>query len=132
MDELAQKWLDLAEGDLEAAETLFENPKSQRSYQIAVHHCHQAVEKLLKMMIVLTGREVAKIHDLSRLLELLDESLPGKLVDYIDELNPHYNVPRYLDLPSMGPSFTYDNKAARYHVEKSKELFIWVKKKYSI
>lgn len=126
MEEAAKKWLDYAQGDLEAAEVLLEHPKSHRSYQLVVMHCHQAVEKLLKAVIVKQEKEIKNIHDLTRLLEELDIDVPRELSEYVDELNPHYHTPRYPDLPSRGPSFSYNKEIALYHISRTKELFVWI------
>ena len=48
MEEIVKKWLEYAKTDLEAAEVLVKAGKSPYSYQAAVLHCHQAIEKNFK------------------------------------------------------------------------------------
>ncbi len=43
---IVEKWLNFAKADLEAAEILVTHPKSHYSYQLAVLHCHQSIEKI--------------------------------------------------------------------------------------
>jgi len=45
----------MQKADLEAAEVLVRAGKTSYSYQLAVLHCHQAIEKILKTIIVDNG-----------------------------------------------------------------------------
>ena len=125
--DIAKKWLDYAEGDLEAAEILAEHPRSDRSWQLVVLHCHEAMEKLLKTILVQQAKEVKKIHDLIRLLDLTEIELPEEMVEYLKSLDPHYQIPKYPDLPSLSRSFHYDKDVAFSHIQQTKELFLWIK-----
>jgi HEPN domain-containing protein len=98
MKNLTKKWLDFARADLEAAEVLLKSGKTHWSYQLCVLHCHQAIEKILKTVIVKNGDEVKKIHDLITLLKDSKLKLPEKFQEHIDQLNPHYQLPRYPDI----------------------------------
>ena len=51
MKSIVKKWLEYARADLEAAEVLVSHPKSHYSHQLAVLHCHQAIEKIIKTFI---------------------------------------------------------------------------------
>lgn len=128
MKEITKKWLDFARADLEAAEVLYESGKTHWSDQLCVYHCHQCVEKILKTVIIKKGNQPKRIHDLISLLEESDAKLPKHLQEYIKELNPHYQLPRYPDMPARGPVFKYDKKAAEYHIKKTKEILLWLKK----
>ena len=125
--EIAQKWMEYVDADLELAEKLFEQPHSDRSWQIIVFHCHEAVEKALKAVLVYQGKEVKKIHNLWRLYTLLGVSMSDDILDYLKELDPHYPIPRYPDLPSLGPSFTYSREIAGYHVSNTRKTILWIK-----
>lgn len=126
-----KKWLEYAKADLEAAEVLTKHPKSKYSYQLAVLHCHQAIEKILKTVIVLNKEEIYKIHDLVRLSELSDLKLPQEFQVYIKEINVHYQPSRYPDISYQGKSLKYDyNKEnAVYNLKKTQKLFLWIEKK---
>lgn len=125
---LTNKWLDFAKADLEAAEVLLESGKTRWSYQLCVLHCHQAVEKILKTVIVEEGGEVKKIHDLIALLKYSGLQLPEEYIEYIDKLNPHYQLPRYPDIYYKGPVLKYDKKIAEDYFNKTKKIFLWLEK----
>ncbi|MBU3924414.1 HEPN domain-containing protein [Patescibacteria group bacterium] len=129
MEVIVKKWLDYAKADLEAAEVLSQHPKSHWSYQLAVLHCHQAVEKILKTIIVARDEEPKKIHDLVRLGELskLEFSLEDQ--DYIKELNIHYQPSRYPDIFYKESTPRYSKENMEHHLEKTKKLFLWIKTK---
>lgn len=129
MKKITKKWLDYARADLEAAEVLLKSGKTHWSYQLCLLHCHQAIEKILKTIIVDKNEEVKRIHDIITLLEDSEVKLPKELQEYIDELNPHYQHPRYPDIPYKGPVFQYNKKIAEYHFNKTKTLFLWLTKK---
>lgn len=126
MKRVTKKWLDFAKADLEAAEVLLKSGKTHWSYQLCVLHCHQAIEKILKTIIVNKGKEIKKIHDLIILLKDSEIKLPKNLEEYIDELNPHYQPSRYPDIPYKGPIFKYNKEIAQYHFNKTRTLFLWL------
>lgn len=128
MDVIVKKWLDYANADLEAAEILMKHPKSSWSYQLAVLHCHQAIEKLLKTVIVSKGEEVYKIHDIVRLGEMSKLELSPESQEYLKELNAHYQPSRYPDIRYKGHILKYNEETAEYHFEKTRELFLWIEK----
>ena len=128
MKKVTKKWLDFARADLEAAEVLLNSGKTHWSYQLCVLHCHQAIEKILKTIIINQGKEIKRIHDLIILLGDSNVKLPKNLQEYIDELNPHYQRPRYPDIPYKGPVFQYNKEIAEYHFNKTKTLFLWLTK----
>jgi len=125
-EQLIKKWLDYAKADMEAADVLAKNPKSSWSYQLAVWHCHQAIEKILKTVIVNNKGEAYKIHDLVRLAELSKLKLPPEFQDYIRRLNAHYILPRYPDIRHKGPILKYNQTTADEHLKETKRLFLWI------
>ncbi len=129
---LTNKWLDFAKADLEAAEVLARHPKSHWSHQLCVLHCHQAVEKILKTAIVARGGEPKKIHNLLAVASASKIELPENFLHYIEELNPHYQTSRYPDIPFKGLILKYSKDISKYHLEKTKELFLWIIKKYNL
>lgn len=64
-------------------------------YQIAIFHCHQAVEKFLKAILNEQGKHIPKIHDLIKLATLTQIEIPKQIIHMIQDLNPHYMPPRY-------------------------------------
>ncbi len=129
MKKLTKKWLDFAKADLEAAGVLLKSGETHWSYQLCVLHCHQAIEKILKTVIVDREKEIKKIHDLIKLLKDSGLKLPTEFEEFIDRLNPHYQLPRYPDIPHRGPVLKYNKEVAKYHFDKTKEIFLWIEKK---
>ena len=128
MKEITRKWAEFASADLEAAEVQLQHGSKRGSaYQVAVFHCHQAIEKILKAHLVEQDQEVKKIHDLTTLRASTKLSIPEKLIGYIDELQPHYLIPRYPDLPFTPKfSFTYNRKNVDSIFKRTQEVFIWL------
>jgi HEPN domain-containing protein len=92
-----------ADGDAKAMRRLAPDPEIDD--EAVGFHAQQAIEKWLKAVMALQGLEEARIHDLGRLLEILDEagvdSPPG--ADWLDDLSI-YAVPlRYADLLDAEP-----------------------------
>lgn len=54
MQESSKKWLNFAKEDLKDAEILFK----AKSYKNSTWHCHQAIEKLLKAIILAKGKNI--------------------------------------------------------------------------
>lgn len=129
MKKITKKWLEYVKADLEGAEVLFKSAKSHWSYQLCVWHCHQAMEKVLKAVIVEKNGEIKKVHDLVKLTKDSELELPRDFQEYIDKLNPHYQPPRYPDIPYKGPIFRYTKEIARSHLNKTKEIILWIEKK---
>lgn len=130
MDVIVKKWLDYAKADLEAAEILMKHPKSSWSYQLAILHCHQAIEKLLKTVIVKNGDEPKKIHNLLALVKHSKIDMPENMFHYIEELNPYYQPSRYPDIPFKGSILKFDKSTTLYHLKNTKELFQWITKEF--
>lgn len=82
-----------------------ESGRTHWSYQLCLLHCHQAIEKILKTIIVDKNKEVKRIHDIIALLEDSEVKLPKELQEYINELSPHYQHSRYPDIPYKGQFF---------------------------
>lgn len=129
MKKIIKKWLEHAKADLEGAKVLLGSGKSHWSFQLCVWHCHQAIEKILKTVIVKRGKEIKRVHNLIFLLQESELEIPKKFKEYIEELNPHYQPPRYPDIPYKGPILKYNKEVAKYHFDKTKKLFLWIEKK---
>ena len=96
--DIADKWMDMAQNDLLAAQRLFEffNPKQ---LDISCYHCQQAVEKALKAVLIFREAvdEVPRTHDLE---VLLNECVPldDGFNDFRDDcamLTPYATQTRY-------------------------------------
>jgi len=84
MKNITKEWLYSANSDLQDAGVLFQN----KSYKNCVLHCHQAIEKILKSIIVERDYRLIRIHDLITLVNDAKVKLPKDIMVFIDELNP--------------------------------------------
>jgi len=128
MKEILKKWILFAKSDLDAARRLFQSPKpTQWTYLLVLWHCHQTIEKALKMIIIKRGKELIKIHDLPRLAKTSEIILSEDQKIFLNNLNTFYLRPRYPDmlyspLPKPNKKFTED------YLEKTNKLFLWLQK----
>ncbi|MEW6407340.1 MAG: HEPN domain-containing protein [Patescibacteria group bacterium] len=130
--DLIQKWLKFAKSDLEAAEYLFHKPNAnQWTYLLVVWHCHQAIEKILKAIIIKQNKDLLRIHDLLRLFDIIaDKKLFSKFQkDFLMALNQYYITPRYPDLPLKKSQPIINRQKAKDILEKSRNLFLCLEKK---
>jgi len=127
-NDIAKKWLDYAKAELEAVEILVKNPKSRFSYQLAVLHCHQAIEKILKTIAVSKKLEPKRTHDLVKLAFDSKLKIPSELQEYIKKLNIHYQPARYPDIHYKNDVIKYDKETGFYHFKQTKKLFQWLEK----
>ena|SRR5665811_68202 len=65
MREIVQEWVNKGESDFIAAKTLAlkKGLENQTGF-----HCQQAIEKWLKAYLIMQGKEIRKIHDLTALV----------------------------------------------------------------
>lgn len=123
---ILQKWILFAQSDLDAAKRLFHSPKpTQWTYLLTLWHCHQTIEKALKMIIIKKKKELLKIHDLPRLLALAEIDISKQNIVLLEELNKFYLRSRYPDLiykPLPNPS----RKTTQELLHKTEKLFLWL------
>jgi len=79
---LIAEWLGKADEDFLAAEVLLSQDPPLAA--TSCFHSQQAAEKCLKALLVLWGIEPPKIHDLGRLLRLVESHDPGLAHGLID------------------------------------------------
>ena len=127
--ELLKKWILYAQADLSVARRIFESPAKPTNwdYLMILWHCQQAIEKVLKMLMLKNGKELLKIHDLVRLAELSGVKFSERQEQFLKDLNEFYLRSRYPDLicrplPKPGRNFTED------YLKRTKKLFLWLKK----
>lgn len=126
---ILEKWLLFAQSDLDAAKRLFNSPKpTQWTYLLVLWHCHQTIEKALKMIIIKKDKELLKIHDLPRLSSLAQINLakPDKIL--LEELNKFYLRSRYPDLNYKQLS-NPNQKITKNLLTKTEKLFLWLKQR---
>ncbi len=87
--DFVQQWLDKAENDLRATEILLKS--DLKSFETIAFHAQQSAEKFIKALLVRHQVEFPKIHDISKLRNLIlkiDRSLSVKL-EPADALTPY-------------------------------------------
>jgi HEPN domain-containing protein len=73
-DDKTLRWLNLANGDLKAAELIFLYGKEELMSEIICFHCQQSVEKFLKAFLNSNNINFPKTHDLLYLKKLCCEA----------------------------------------------------------
>jgi HEPN domain-containing protein len=122
--EVARKWFKQAKHDLRLAEKNI----TIEGYDIASFLAQQSVEKLLKSIFALEGKEIPRIHfidDLSRQLGLSEE-----ILDDVLDLTADYTLSRYPDVANHVPYEEYDEEIAREKVDKAKRIFERLRERY--
>jgi HEPN domain-containing protein len=123
MDDLPRQWAERAQYDLDTAAAMF---KAGR-YLYVLFCCQQAVEKMLKSIIVQRVAELPpRIHQLARLAELAEVVLDEKQADFLRELSAFYIPTRY---PEQVVDLALDVKKdkARRVLKQSKEFMQWLR-----
>ena len=93
--ELARRFLSLADRDIKVFRKLVNDPDIDD--EAVGFHAQQAVEKCMKAVLALHQIEFRKTHDLTALIDLLEEYdlTRPPLLDAIKRLNPFAVVLRY-------------------------------------
>jgi HEPN domain-containing protein len=115
----AQAWLEYAEADRRSAY----NAMRAADYRDVAFHCQQAVEKLLKAVIVQqTGDRPPYEHNLWKLWQHISGIVcPSDVQAAMAALNPHYFLSRY---PGVGVE--YDLTAAQELMERMERISQWL------
>jgi HEPN domain-containing protein len=118
-----QPWIEAASDDLDAAEDLF---KSGR-WAYVCFLCHQAIEKMLKALIMKnTSTPAPPSHNLGFLMQQTGILIPADVETSILRTAPHYMSSRYPDSAGGRPSQNYNEHIAREILEKTRETFQWL------
>lgn len=117
----ARRWLAQAHEDILSAEA---NLREERFYMVALC-AHQASEKALKALIMFRTQALApKIHDLSKLGELVQ--VPSALTSLLEQLAPAYMTSRYPDaLEGEIPAEAFSSVDAIRLLEAAKKVVVW-------
>ena len=130
MKSIVEKWIKFAGNDMATAMLLFTHGKKMGfAYQAAVFHCHQAIEKMLKAVLINQDKEGPKIHNLVRLLALTGIKINKKINDSIENISPHYLPPRYPDMEFKSTfPFSYNSKSTERVLSATKKIILCLKK----
>lgn len=120
-------WLDIAEYDMQTAESMFNSSR----YVYVVFMCQQALEKLSKGLYnFYIDDNVPRVHNISFVLnsivDTLDINIDEDTYKLFDKLAAYYIQGRY-PLFKEKISQLVDEVEARDILEKSKEVFQWLK-----
>lgn len=123
MDDLSQQWAERAQYDLDTADAMFEAGR----YLYVLFCCQQAVEKMLKAIIVQRADELPpRIHRLVRLAELAGVAVEEKQMDFLRELSDYYIPTRYpQDVADLGRNVKQEK--AQWVLSQSREFVQWLK-----
>ncbi len=124
MKEAALKWFKQAKHDLEMAEKNIDIG----GYDVASFLSHQAVEKLLKAVIILDGKKPPKSHYLDEIARRL--GLTDDFFDDLAELAADYMISRYPDVSGSVPYEEYDEEIAMEKVAVAKNIFGKLRDRY--
>lgn len=119
------EWFKQADYDMDTAEFMF----SGKRYFYSVFMCHLSIEKSLKGLYIQKFKDAPpKTHNLLYIIELIDLTLPEEMYDFVFTLNRVSVLTRYPDdLQRMISD--YDREKTKEILDKSKELFKWLKAK---
>ena len=95
-EKILKEWMEFARMDFLAAKHLYEH-MYPKPLEIICYHCQQAIEKLLKGVLISRGVTIEKTHDLGLLAEMLQEytEVDEKYLEICDDLTPYGVKIRY-------------------------------------
>ncbi|MCX5646598.1 MAG: HEPN domain-containing protein [Phycisphaerae bacterium] len=122
MDDPSRQWAERARYDLDTADAMF---KAGR-YLYVLFCCQQAVEKILKSVIVQrTNKLPPRIHQLARLAEIAGAAVDEKQMDFLRELSAYYIPTRYPeDIADL--ALDVKEEKARRVLSQSREFMQWL------
>jgi HEPN domain-containing protein len=126
MEDITKKWLNRARYDLETADAMFKTGR----YLYVAFMCQQALEKVLKAIIIEKGGEALRTHNLIRLAELcgINSLMKDDDKNFLADLTPFVIESRYGDYKKRLSEIINKRTAAKY-LKKTKEIFQCLKKK---
>ena len=120
-EKILKEWMEFAEMDFLTAKHLYEH-MYPKPLEIICYHCQQAIEKLLKGVLISRGVAIKKTHDLGLLAEMLQEyaEVDEKYLEMCDDLTPYGVKIRY---PQELVIEAYRGREA---LEETQELYDWL------
>jgi HEPN domain-containing protein len=119
-------WLELAQGDLNAADVMFKNSL----WLYTVFMCQQSIEKLVKGLYILYIDDIVpRLHNISKLIKKFESSLskpiPTQNYDLFDKLSDFYLDSRYPDYKNkLNKLLT--KRVTEIYLHQTKEAFAWL------
>lgn len=123
MKKVTKNWLLSAAYDLKTAETLYKNKR----YIYVVFMCHLALEKTFKAILSEISRELPPYtHNLNRLIELGNVTLPGDYQVFINKVNLQSVPTRYPeDFKRLSKEFS--REVAEDFLKQTRRTIKWLK-----
>jgi len=106
------KWFQFAEMDFQTAIHLYENMYPPPR-EIICFHCQQAVEKLLKGLLIYFGEEIIKTHDLTLLV--------SRLQNFVDLSDDEKKICAKLSLYAVETRYPHELEIQEQHVKAAVE-----------
>ena len=121
MKEETNRWLEMAEYDLDTAEAMFR----ARRYIYVVFMCHLCLEKMLKGYVIeFVDSFPPYTHNLIRLAQLVKLQLPEELQKFIIKLSDQSIITRYPESLKQ-----YTRAHAQDYLEQTKRVFSWLRQR---
>lgn len=122
MTSISEKWADQARYDLDTARAMLDSGR----FLYVLFCCQQAVEKMLKALIVKRTKEFPpRLHNLMRLAEAASLEVIEGRADFLRELSAYYIQTRYPDeVDLIGAKVT--RHLAQESFEKTEEVLRWL------
>jgi HEPN domain-containing protein len=121
----AQEWFDRGDHDIETAQLLY----GQGGYiDIIAYHIQQAIEKYLKGFLIFKGEKPPRIHDLDKLLDLVDKyetGLYSPFIELCEKATRFYIEDRY----PPGPTVEYSCQEIKKDMDLAWQLISQVRQK---
>lgn len=121
MKEETHEWLQIADGDLRAARGLIDLELPSH----VAFHCQQAIEKLLKALIIENSESAPRVHDLVELADLIELELAEEQQLLLARLSYQAVASRY-----PGPTLRYtEEDKVQELLEQTERFFAWLQAK---
>ena len=120
-EKILKEWMEFAEMDFLTAKHLYEH-MYPKPLEIICYHCQQAIEKLLKGVLISKGVTIKKTHDLGLLAEMLQEytEVDEKYLEMCDDLTPYGVKIRYPQ------ELFIEEFHVKKALEETQELYDWL------
>jgi HEPN domain-containing protein len=124
-NDASQLWLSSAEEAYVTAEDSF-----VRHPNWAFFFWHLAIEKLLKGLIILHGKDVLPVHDLVKLALLSGTAVTAKQKDQLAEITSYAISARYDDIKKSYYKKVTDDTYKTMWSQTCREIYLWLKNQY--
>jgi HEPN domain-containing protein len=126
-EETIKFWFNSALDDLKTAKAIL----SAKRYNYTMFMCQQALEELLKAVIVSeTNAHPPFLHDLILLSRKINLKIPVHILNNLRNINPHYIIARYK--PQRFDPKIYNLPAAKKIITATEETIKWLSTKTAL